>query len=374
MNSTIAQVNTYRVAYPVRGHFKFFAAEGDRPPMRETVVVRIVDEAGNEGWGQSVPSHTWSYETVESAQTTIDRYLGPALLGQDPFDEAGIRRILDRTIAPLFTTGQPIAKAGVDLALFDLTGRILQQSAAERWGRTGRDRITLSWTVNPQSLDDVGQSVAEAGAAGFHHFNVKVGGDVRFDVQVCAELRRLAPEAFIWVDANGGYDLETALDAAPKFADVGVAAFEQPMPANRLSWHRRLRKQKALPVILDEPIVSAVDLEELHRLELLDGVAMKVARCGGLSEARKILQYMEEHGLLFFASGLTDPDLSLAASLLLFGAYDLERPAALNGPQFLSGTVLAAPVDIEGDQAVVPTGPGLGEVDLEKLAKLSSHK
>ena len=374
MKSTIAKVDTYRVAYPVTGYFKFFKTTSGKLPTRDTVVVRITDETGYEGWGQSVPSHTWSYETVESAQSTIDRYLGPALIGQNAFDEDGIRQILDRTIAPLYTTGQPIAKAGIDLALFDLTGRILEQPAAERWDRPeGRDQITLSWTVNPQALDEVGELVAQAREAGFRNFNVKVGADAKFDVQVCTEIRRLAPDAFVWIDANGGYDLDTALAVAPRFADLGIAAFEQPMPANRLTWYRKLHKQRALPILMDEPIVSAVDLEEFHRLGLLDGVAMKLSRCGGLTESRKVLKYMEDNGLLFFASGLTDPDLSFAACLALFGAYNLERPAALNAPQFLSGSILSEPLAIEGDQATVPKGPGLGvRVAEDKLEELQS--
>jgi len=374
MKSTIAKVETYRVSYPITGYFKFFKSSSDKPPTRDTVVVKITDESGRKGWGQSVPSNTWSYETVDSAQTTIDRYLGPALIGQNAFDEVGIRRILDKTIAPLYTTGQPIAKAGVDLALFDLTGNILKNSAAERWDRTGgRDRITLSWTLNPQKLDDVGELIAHAQKAGFHNFNVKIGADAEFDVQVCAEIRKLAPDAFVWIDANGGYNLETALKVTPRFADLGIAAFEQPMPANRLSWYRELSKQKALPILMDEPIVSAVDLEEFHRLGLLDGVAMKLSRCGGLAESRKVLEYMEENGLLFFASGLTDPDLSLAGCLALFGAYNLEHPAALNAPQFLSGSILSEPLMIEGDQATVPRGPGLGvQVSPAKLEELQS--
>src|SRR5690606_24321716 len=112
-------------------------------------------------------------------------------------------------------------------------------------------------------------------------------------------------------------------------------------------WYQRLRRQRALPILMDEPIVSRTDLEEFHHLGLLDGVAMKVSRCGGLSEAASLLDYMEQEGLLFYASGLTDPDLSLAASLLLFGAYDLSSPAALNGPQFLSGSILKAPLRVE---------------------------
>jgi L-alanine-DL-glutamate epimerase-like enolase superfamily enzyme len=148
--------------------------------------------------------------------------------------------------------------------------------------------------------------------------------------------------------------------------------FLTPFPqlvANRLPGYQRLRQQKALPILMDEAIVSLADLEAFHQLGLLDGVAMKVSRCGGLTEARRIVEYMEQHGLLFFASGLTDPDVSLAASLLLFSAYGLEHPAALNGPQFLTGTVLRSPLRIEGDQAFAPSGPGLG-VEVDDTASL----
>ena len=371
VKAKIAAVETFTVSYPITGYFKFFKSRSGKPVGRQCVVVKITDEAGNVGWGQSVPSHTWSYETLESVKTTIDGYLGPALVGQDAFDGKAIQAILDRNIAPLFSTGQPICKAGIDLALFDLTGKILNQSAAERWSRESRKSITISWTINPQTLDDLPGLVKQARERGFRNFNLKVGSDADFDVKMCREIRKLAPDAFVWVDANGGYDLETALAVAPKFADLDVKAFEQPLPANRLSWFARLKKQAALPILMDEPIVTAVDLEEFHRLGLLDGVAMKVARCGGLAEARKVVQYIENNGLLFFASGLTDPDLSLAASLLLFGAYNLQRPAALNAPQFLTHTLLKEPIKVEADKATIPTGPGLGvEVDETKLRNL----
>jgi muconate cycloisomerase len=73
---------------------------------------------------------------------------------------------------------------------------------------------------------------------------------------------------------------------------------------------------------------------------------------------------------LFYASGLTDPDLSLAASLLLFGAYGLSTPAALNGPQYLATSILRQPLVVEQDQIRVPTGFGLGvEVDEQALER-----
>jgi len=357
MTARIASVETFVARYPIVGQFKFF-----QQPTRDTVVVKITTESGHVGWGQSVPSPTWSYETIETVRTTIDHHLTPALTGLDLFDHDAIWQTMNRVIAPSFSTGQPICKAGIDLALFDLAGR-LRGSALRP-----ESSITLSWTIDARTLDEVTAAVAAAQARGFRHFNVKVGRDATFDVAMCREIRQLAPESFVWVDANGGYDLDTALSVAPKFADLGVAAFEQPLPANRLTGFRRLREQKALPILMDEPIVSLADLQEFHALDLLDGVAVKIARCGGLSEARRIVEYLQQHGLLFFASGLTDPDLSLAASLLLFSAHGLERPAALNAPQFLTGSILKTPISIEGDQARIPRGPGLGvEVDADAL-------
>jgi len=144
---------------------------------------------------------------------------------------------------------------------------------------------------------------------------------------------------------------------------------EQPLPANRLGGYRNLKQQGALPIIMDEGIVSSVELEEFIKLKLLDGVAMKPARCGGITEARRQIEMVQKAGLMFLGSGLTDPDVSLAASLAVYGAYDLKYPAALNGPQFLDGTILKQPFVAKEGELAVPTGPGLGvSVDEAKIS------
>ncbi len=182
-------------------------------------------------------------------------------------------------------------------------------------------------------------------------------------------MRKLAPKAFLWADANGGYDLDTALAVAPQLAKIGVNVFEQPIPANRLTGYRDLKKQGALPILMDEGVVSSVELAEFIRLGLLDGVAMKPARTGGLWDARRQVEMLEREDLMFLGSGLTDPDSALAASLQLYCAYGLKYPAALNGPQFLDGTFLRTPIEVKDGEALLPAGPGLGvEVDEERIA------
>jgi len=106
---------------------------------------------------------------------------------------------------------------------------------------------------------------------------------------------------------------------------------------------------------------------------MLDGIAMKVARCGGLWPAARIVDRLRENNLKLFASGLTDPELSLAASIHLFAWAGLDLPAALNGPQYLAerGTGDAL-FRAERDRIRLPAGPGLGvSVPQAALASLT---
>jgi L-alanine-DL-glutamate epimerase-like enolase superfamily enzyme len=107
----IVRVEIGRLDYALVGEFKFF-----KGASRPTVLVRLFDDAGAEGLGQSVPVETWTYETVESVETTLRNYLAPAVLGADPSDLADVHARMERAIKPSFSVGQPLAKAAIDLA------------------------------------------------------------------------------------------------------------------------------------------------------------------------------------------------------------------------------------------------------------------
>jgi L-alanine-DL-glutamate epimerase-like enolase superfamily enzyme len=161
---------------------------------------------------------------------------------------------------------------------------------------------------------------------------------------------------------------------APRLADAGVAVLEGPLHPNNFAGYRELRKQGALPIIMDEGCISPEDVREFIDLGMMDGVAMKPSRCGGLVSAKAQIELLKKRGLMFLGSGLTDPEISLAASLILFGAFGLDRPAALNGPQFLGASVLKRPFAIREGRIGVPKGPGLGiEVDEDKVRDLSAR-
>jgi L-alanine-DL-glutamate epimerase-like enolase superfamily enzyme len=350
--ATIQRIEIGRLDYPLVGEFKFFKS-GKRP----SVVVRMTDDAGQCGWGQAVPVETWTYETVETVESTLARYLAPALLGADPSDLAEVHARMERAIRPSFSVGQPLAKAALDLACFDLWGKQSARAVCDILGKRKTSEIRLSWTVNAASLDKAHEQLERGRAAGYTSYNVKLGAPQApdYDRSLVHAVRGFAPHGFHWADANTSYDLATAKRMAGVLADAGFRALESPLPPNRLRDYQALKRHGALPILMDEGIVSPVEAEEFAALGMYDGIAMKVARCGGLWHASRIIDVLHSKELLLFASGLTDPDLSLAASIHLFAAAGLERPAALNGPQYLDMQFRP-----RKDVMQVPAAPGLG--------------
>jgi L-alanine-DL-glutamate epimerase-like enolase superfamily enzyme len=369
-NPKIEHIELFTVRYPTKGYFKFFIGPGGSYG-RGAVIVKITTKEGDVGWGQSIPSPMWSYETLETAKSVLRDYLGPALIGRNPLDIEGAHKAMDLAPAPGFSTAMPIARSGLDIALHDLAGKLKGQSLSQMWNRPRGGPLTLSWTVNARTLDEVEQVIDAGYKRGYSNFNIKVAPDPKFDIALARLVRKRAPEGFLWADANGGYDQATALAVAPKLADAGVDVFEAPLRPNRISGYRALKKQGALPILMDEGVVSPVELSEFIRLKMLDGVAMKPSRCGGLAPAKQQIEILLNEGLIWLGSGLTDPDISMAAALELYGAFDLTKPVALNGPQFLTTDVLTRSLDIKNGSATVPVGHGLGiEVDETKVIEL----
>ena len=354
----IIRVDVGRRDYPLVGEFKFFKS-GARP----TLVVRLTDDSGREGFGQAVPVETWTYETVESVESTLSNYLAPAVLGADPTDLADIHARMERVIRPSFSVGQPLAKAAIDLACHDLWGKQAGKPVSALLGGAQATSIKLSWTINTTRLDQAERLLEEGRSLGYDSFNIKLGYPQApgYDLDLVRLVTAFSPGGFHWCDANTSYDIDTALAQVPKLADLGVRALESPLPPNRIRDYQRLSRLGALPILMDEGIVSPVEAGEFAALGMMNGIAMKVARCGGLWHAARIIEGMRRDGQVLFASGLTDPELSLAASIHLFAWAGLDLPAALNGPQYLAdrGTSDAA-LRAQADRIAVPTAPGLG--------------
>ncbi|MBP2319899.1 muconate cycloisomerase [Kibdelosporangium banguiense] len=372
---TIDRVETFAVPLPT---LRAFGVAGGsiavvgKPSIRILVKVTAGDHFG---WGEATPIPAWTYETRESIVSTIDGYLAPAIIGRPAWDLDGVTSVFDRAINRGFSIGAPLAKCAVDMALHDLLGRALGVSLGVLWGQRRLEEIQLGWVVSGQGPDEVAAAVAEGQSLGYQAFKVKIGlHSEAEDLAIVAAVRKAAPDAPLWVDANQAYSVAEAVRISKALDGLGVTAFEQPLPANDVAGLQRLRDLSAVPVALDESLRHPTDMATFVRLGAVDVAIAKVQRSGGLTLSRRLCQLAEDSGVRLMGSGLTDSDLGLAASLHLFSAFGISTPVDLNGRQFIDSVYATGnTVKVANGAAAVPTGPGLGvEVDEDLVRSLAT--
>ncbi len=343
---------------------------------KQLILVKMTADDGTVGWGEAGPSRRWSAETTHSCYTSIKHYLAPVLVGRDPFDIAGLHAAMAGELAPGLDPGQPIAKAALDLAAHDLVCRKLGINLQSWLGAKGADRIELSWLMSAPDVEGTAKSVEQGLKEGYRAFKIKVGHEPQLDVERTRKVLELAKHCTVWVDANQGYTLEAALQAARGFEKLGIELFEQPIPMSDFYGMKKLVSATGMTIALDEAAMGLPLVVDLIRREAVEGLVVKVNKTGGIFYARQLCDLARNAGLRLIGSGLMDAPIGFAASVHLFAAYGIDYPCDLNGPQHIAGDYLAAPLQIEqapqGRFALVPQRPGIGAVmDEQKVASLS---
>jgi L-alanine-DL-glutamate epimerase-like enolase superfamily enzyme len=353
---TIEKIEVFPIRLPITGTFRF--ASGSAGQAGETapfVLVKLTDSEGETGWGEGRPMPQWSYETLESVTTTIRNYLAPAILGQEIMDRRGLHRRMHSAIGRGPSTGFPIAKAAVDMAVHDLCSRSAGLPLrAFLGGSVANNTVALSYTLTEHTAETAWREVDAARAKGFRHFNFKVAVSSTSDVAVARAVRLAAgSDAFVWADANQGLLPHEAPVIARGLADAGVNVLEQPFPADQLHLLRRLRQQCPLPLAVDEASVSPADFFHYAAEGLVDYLVVKVTRSGGLWPSLQQIAVAASAGLPLLVSGLTDGLLTKMAVCQLALASGFCGPAALNGSQFVNESALYPDKsEIEFDGAV----------------------
>jgi len=373
--SGIKSVEVFPVGVRVKSTFTFASGSaGGAGDEAILIYVKILDDDGVVGWGECRPIRQWSYETPESAVTTIHRYLAPAVIGHDISDRAGLHAKMNAAIGRGTSTGQPIAKSALDLAVHDLAAKRAGLPLREFLGgsRERRD-LAISFTITGHDADQAKQQMQAGQAEGFRHFNFKAAVQPETDIAVAKVLKEtIASGGFLWSDANQGFDLAGAKYVARAFEDVGVGILEQPLPADQFSGMIELRRATRIPLAVDEASVSPSDFLNHVVAGLVDYLIIKVTRSGGLWPSLQQIAIAQGAGMPMLVSGLTDGLLTKLAACQLASVFGIEGPVALNGSQFIDESGLyPAKSEVErGGNVRLNDAPGIGvEPDLDYLKK-----
>jgi L-Ala-D/L-Glu epimerase len=326
----------------VRTRHPFTIARGGSSDWR-VVWVRITDTDGTEGWGEAAPSRYYG-ETVETVSAVM-RELAAIVERHDPSSieplEAEMARVVHHNGA---------ARSAVSAALHDLLGKRLGAPVWRTWGLDPRTAPRSSFTIGIGSVDELRAKVQEA--AGYPILKVKLGTDR--DEEIIRTVRDSAPDKVIRIDANAAWTPKLALARIEMLARYGVEFVEQPLPGPELEGMRFVRERSPLPIIADESCVVAADIPRLAGV--VDGINIKLAKCGGLLEARAMISTARAHGMLVMLGCMIETSLGISAGAQLAPLLDY---ADLDGAALLANDPFRGATIPEG-VITLPTDPGLG--------------
>src|SRR5579884_504020 len=189
--NTIQKIEVFPIYLPVTQTFRFSSGSaGSAGGTAPIVLVKLTDSEGQVGWGEGRPMPQWAYETVESVTTTIRSYLGPAILGQEKTDRWGLHQRMHRAIGRGPSTGMPIAKAAVDMAVHDLCARSAGVPLRNYLGGSSeRNTVALSYTLTSHNVEAVQKEIVAAREKGFRHFNFKAAVTPETDIALAKAIR-----------------------------------------------------------------------------------------------------------------------------------------------------------------------------------------
>ena len=373
---TIESIEVFSFTLPFAGLFRTSRGTvGSAATGRPIVLTKLTASDGTVGWGEGSPSHTWSPETRESVVSVLEDHFIPAVIGLPLADFDRLHAAMNGAIAPLWGLSMPIARAAIDVAVHDALARHYGVPLCDVLGHRRADRARLSWTVTGSTPQEVDDSLREAAERGYRSCNVKVGGSLEWDVQLCAMVKEAYPDGFLWADANGGFPPHEAHLRMRALVDAGVDVLEQPVAPDRPDVSAQIAAASPVPIALDESISGPVPLLTMIKQNALTAYTFKVTRTGGLWPAHLCAALADTAGLMLICSGLTECSVAFAASIQLAAAWGIEHPCALNGPQFLTDDITAKALPREGDAVLLTNEPGLGiEVDEDKVRHLTAQE
>ena len=318
----------------------FIIARGGSSEYR-TVWVRLIDDDGMEGWGEAAPNKFYG-ETADTVMAALETYR--SALPENPFDLEGA----DRTWLQLMGRNGS-ARAALSAALHDLAAKRLGVPLYQMWGLNPAEAPLSTYTIGIDTAERIRQKVVEAEQ--YPVLKVKLGSDR--DREILEAIRGVTDKE-IRVDANCGWTVKQAVSMLPVLDEFGVTVLEQPLAPDDIDGFAQLTSVSTIPIIADESCVTSHDIPRL--VGAVDGINIKLAKCGGLREALRMIAIARAHNMMVMVGCMVETSLAITAAAHftpLVDIVDLDGGALLARDPFRGAT-------IDNGQVELPSGPGLG--------------
>ena len=337
----------------------------------DNVIVILRTDEGIEGVGEAVSEPKWNSTVREAHEEVLRRYLGPAIIGMDPFMIPQIWQRMNKVVNGHFS-----AKAAIDIALYDLVAKALGVPVWKYLGGA-RTEITVEGPgfgigfMEPQAAADF---ALKATSQGTRELEIKGGHPAgwRHDLEVVRAVREACgPAVSMKIDVTEAYTFKTALTALPALAEAGVDWVEQPLPQHQLDDLARLRNSVPVSIILEESIGHPADILRIAQIGAADAIHLKLPMLGGITISRQIEAICRAAGIGVQPGSSTPSGIGLSAVHQFAGTvWELVRGCHGSPLARTVDDMVVNPVSAFAAAITLTDRPGLGvEIDWENVKR-----
>ncbi len=269
----------------------------------------FVHSGGYVGQGCGAPSEV-THETPVTMNDSL-KTLVKALKGFEFHKPQDVADRMDK-----FLPGNPAAKAAIDIAIHDVAAQAAGLPLYRFLGGGSRDRMATDITIGIMPLADAVEHARRWVQQGYRSLKVKIGTDPRTDLERLRAIRSaVGPHVELRIDGNEGYTWGQALQFARQATEVGVAFFEQPVPAVDMEGMRVLTESSPIPIMADEMVLTPDDAKKVRWASAAKAVNLKLMKHGGIARAVEVDTICSSAGYPTMVGCMSEPQLSIAAAL-----------------------------------------------------------
>lgn len=362
----IERIEMIQVEIP---YVHFFETSFGREYKKSCLLLKVFSE-GVCGYGEVVAERAplYSYETTATAWLMLKELFIPELLGSGSEEPqafySGTRPY----------KGHPMARAGLELALWDLKAKKSGMSLSRLYGGT-REEVLAGVSIGIQdSVDLLLDRIAEFLELGYPRVKLKI--KPAWDVDVCRAVRDRFPQVSLQVDANAAYTW-ASLDILKSMDAFALQMLEQPFSGSDLWDHSRLQKEIETPVCLDESARSLGWVRQAREMGSCRIINIKIGRVGGIVEARKIHDFCREQGMPVWCGGMLETGIGRAHNVHLatLPGFSMSNDISASSRYFAQDLVEPEFGLTRRGTIPVPEGPGIGvEPQVDRIAGRTVRK
>lgn len=309
----ITKIKVRRLAVPLK-HPYHLSREYGIFSTATPVVVEMHTDAGIVGYGECDPWPLFTGDSAEVSQLILEKHLAPMLIGADPTNINGLHGKMNAIIR-----NQHLTKSAIDMAAYDIWGKATGMPVHQLLGGNVRENNTMKcmWSIGGSTPEESAADVLEAKAQGYDGCMIKIGGpDYKLDADRTRAVREAVGKDYpLIVDANQGWDVDTAIRYWKRIRDLDILFFEQPLQSWDVEGMAKIRRAIDIPLSADEGVMTLQDARNLVKAEAVDVFSIKVTKNGGIQPAKTICDYAAANGINLFFNSMIEEGITQAASL-----------------------------------------------------------